>query len=710
MFNRRVLSVIFLLCLTLGQLWWSWRMPAGKVLPAEGPQVLSTNRLTMPLSGVWDSFSSLRQAWTSENDQSFGQGRSNWWQPKEQVFLPSSTRFEVAARRFRIPGEWSARTMLLVMSGVEGHANIYLNGVDSLHQIGEFDGAGGVDTLEIPAAAFRYGSDNILLIQLTAGAQQRLSIFAASWPKFGVLTGDIYLEGVVQATLTSPQINVIWRNDSADLLLQTQLVHHGFSDPGPWTVTAVLSDGSAGIAEQTITVNPDESPVQSLNFKLNVPAVHRWSLRDPYLYKLYLKAENTKGDQDDLSVGLGLRTLDFTGSNWKLNGEVIPVKGIALSPEQQFSLRQAGKIESWLTEQQRQGINLVYFVGSFPDNLWLQAADRIGIGMWAELPVAFVPEFRLPKPVVFKELIDHGNLHPSLWAWTVGKEIDPVVSAGTEAYLKGIQSLVQPNPAFVMQLKTSSLGTFPRAQTIMVQEGNIETSWGRISTEDQEKSAAQWPLENKAALSWAFLAVIVIWFNFRAQSWRYKEIGTQKPKRRLRKAWFWHGIAVLARAGTWAGIITSILFQAPTGLGRWFPHLWPGLEVLQVQSPWLIWAGLGLALVLLRLLQVGVVAPHLPESPHPLGLVYWLERRYRWIALVAVLWPLIPYGIPLYILPAAYVGLTLLFLPLRIHDVHRVGGRYAPFLLVPGILGLAAVGWGVYHWPDWLFLWHYVRQ
>jgi len=64
--------------------------------------------------------------------------------------LPSSERFNVVAKRFQIPGEWSSRTMLVTLNGVQGHADVYLNGIEQGQKVGEFEGSGGADVLEIP--------------------------------------------------------------------------------------------------------------------------------------------------------------------------------------------------------------------------------------------------------------------------------------------------------------------------------------------------------------------------------------------------------------------------------------------------------------------------------------------------------------------------------------------------------------------------------
>jgi hypothetical protein len=126
------------------------------------------------------------------------------------------------------------------------------------------------------------------------------------------------------------------------------------------------------------------------------------------------------------------------------------------------------------------------------------------------------------------------------------------------------------------------------------------------------------------------------------------------------------------------------------------------------EVPLLIWLTLALFLVFLRLLQIGVAASHLPEEPATLRLALWLERRFRWIWIPALLWAAQPWGVPSYLPLAVYIGFTLLYFPIRARDVHKVKGRYRPIMLLPGIFFFICLGLVAWRWSDWYYLWHLV--
>jgi len=708
MFNRRLMIFIALLALILGTLWWSWKSPIGESLQTT-QSTLSAARYPQDLNGSWNQFSSLRQAWTTESQPPTGNQIQSLLAVGPPVTLPSSQRISVVTKRFRIPGEWSSRTMQITFNGVQGHANVYLNGIASSQKIGEFEGSGGADGFEIPAKAFRYGEDNILVVELAGSAAQSNIILGSSWPKSGKITGNIRLEAAVETTLVPPQVDVSWIDSTAQITVKTSIQHHGFSHEGPWTISGVLSDGSAGVAEQSVTVNAQEgSDNRPVTLTFTVPDAKRWTTQVPFLYQMYLTVTNSKGDLDDLALPLGLRSIALTSGKWVLNDQVIPIKGEALTPQEESRIRHAGQAESWLKSEQQKGINLVYFIGQIPDEFWLQAADRRGMGVWAELPVEFSPSSQLPQPNSFTKVIAGKMLHPSLWAWTVGKGLDADPLAQT--YLRKVAIAVQPDLAFAIKTTPAVFSGLSPEQSLYVQGNKLQATWGEVTTESLPTSGAQWAQERYVAGTWALLMIFLVLMNIRSVTWRYKEISERKPKRRLRSAWFWNGLFALTRQGLLGGLVTSGIFHISIHSDPWLSHLWPGLELIQAQSPWLIWAMLSVLFMLIRLLQVGVAAPHLPDNPHSVALAYWLERRYHFAVFISIAWALQPWGVPFYVPMLGYILLTFLFVPIRVRDIRRIGGNYRAFLWAPGIIAGAMLIWVSFHYGDLVYLWHMVMS
>ena len=709
MFNRRLLLLIIALGFALGLLIWNWKIPPEIPLKAaSGP--VSTGRWEMDLTGQWEMYTSLRQAWITETEKGTGVASTHRLTGGTTGYLPSSEEFHVAAKTFRVPAEWNARSLLLQLHGVKGRLSVYLNGMESINRIGTIESEGGIERLEIPVKALRYGQDNLILFELAAPPSQEQTLFGTRFPVKGQITGSISLQAVMETSLENPQLQVQWEKETAKVQVNFLLSHHGFSEYGPWSVQGVISDSSAEVAQATLQVNPDENPVQSVSMEFDIPNGRKWSPGDPYHYQLYLTVTNAKGGKDDLAFPIALSSLHFEAGEFLENGKALPIKGQAILPDEEYRVREAGEINTWLKECKDKGYNLLYFVGTFPDELWFQEADKIGIGIWAELPgSAMVPGKRLTQPRVWENLIRAGSLHPSLWAYTAGKglEVNPRVELQT--YEKEVQSLTHPIPSFSVRL-TDPLAFQPEYSPTYT-EGKIQGAWGEVDLPEGTlgEPIGKWPKERWASGLWAFFVMIVAWANLAAVNWRYKELNTKKPKRALRMAWFWQGSALICREITLAGVLTSLLFNVKVPWAPWLPNQWPLWEAFRLQSPWLVWLILGLLFTLGRLLQVGVVAPHMPGSPTTMGLALWLERRYLWNWIVALLWALLPWGIPHYIPILVYISLSILFLPLKIRDVRRVGGRYSSFFLVPGFVLTTVCMMSLFRWEDGLYLWRLIQ-
>ncbi|MDR3288259.1 MAG: glycosyl hydrolase [Peptococcaceae bacterium] len=700
MLNRRVfvLIVVFILC--VGFLGWTWQEPE-KLPLSSAETVVSDNRWILDLSGDWQQFFSLRQAWAAEERRLEEKQSRISFLNGSPVFLPSNAAISLVSRSFNVPGEWSARTSMLEFSGLRGRVRMYLNGIGGENLLAEFEGSGALDQVEILSAMLRYGTENILIIQLQTPTSRRLAVGGGiPWPDQGRLSGRIALVGVRQPMIAAPTLSFDWQEDQAEVLIQSHLLHYGNREFGPWEVTAEIMDETTMIAQADQILQADGNLVQTVNIRLPVPQARLWNPQDPYRYQLRLKVVNALGDQDDIVFSFGLRRLEKAQDQWLLNGEGIKIQGAALSAVQEYRLRAEERVSSWLQEQKEKGINLIYFSDGFPDESWLQAADRLGMGVWAEWPVRMIPGSQLDEVALenFQEQIRTGTRHPCLWAWTVSKALDAQMALSREFEREALAMIPEGQLAYVME------------QAVAFSNEAFTGAWGEILPPAHAAGAVWgnggWFQEKYAAAAWALLSFFIFLKCVFSVSWRYREINESKPKRQLRWAWVWYGTAFLLREGTLAGILTSLIFRAPSDISVWLTDYWPVLTMLQRQNPWLLWLTLAVLLALLRLLQIGSAAAALPGAPRAMGLVYWMERRYFWAFIVAILWAVSFWQMPFYVAFAAYLALTILFLPVRIRDVRRAGGSYLPFLVLPGALTAALLVWLISRWPDLVFIFH----
>lgn len=365
MFKRRIILLISVFIFALGFLVWYWSEAPGLSLEA-GTGSVSAQRLTLDLQGSWNSYPTLRQAYVTETQHVNQENKKNFPLISGKALnLPSAQRFHVAVKHFQILPEWSARNVLLQLNGVNGEGAIYLNGMDSAHQIGKFANDGGAEELYLPANALRYGEDNILLIETSAPPAQGNTLFGFDWPAKGQITGSMQLVATMETSLSVHQVSVQWNNEDAVVSVQTRLNHHSVSEYGPWDIQGILSDGSAAVATTATQVKLEESPVQDVTLTFNIPKARKWTTKDPFSYQLYLTALNPKGDKDDLSIPLGLSSVSLQEKTFLQNGQSLTIKGLTLSPEQEAQVRHTGQVQEWLINKKMKGIILSILLDLF---------------------------------------------------------------------------------------------------------------------------------------------------------------------------------------------------------------------------------------------------------------------------------------------------------------------------------------------------------
>ncbi len=151
----------------------------------------------------------------------------------------------------------------------------------------------------------------------------------------------------------------------------------------------------------------------------------RWSPDDPHLYRV---AVSTGAHR--IEDAIGFRTVATRGSDILLNGEPIYLRGISIHDEtldgggRAHSLEHA---EQTLTLAKELGCNFVRLAHyPHPDHM-ARLADRLGLLVWAELPVYWAVTFEREDTLqlaknMFSELIERDRNRASIILWSLGNE------------------------------------------------------------------------------------------------------------------------------------------------------------------------------------------------------------------------------------------------------------------------------------------------
>ena len=151
----------------------------------------------------------------------------------------------------------------------------------------------------------------------------------------------------------------------------------------------------------------------------------RWSPRSPRLYDV---AVSTGAHRIEDAVGF--RTIATSGADILLNGEPIYLRGISIHDE---TLDGGGRAHSALHAEQTLGLakelgcNFVRLAHYPHPDAMARVADRLGLLVWAELPVYWAVDFESEQTLelgrrMFSELIARDRNRASVVLWSLGNE------------------------------------------------------------------------------------------------------------------------------------------------------------------------------------------------------------------------------------------------------------------------------------------------
>lgn len=714
MFNRFWIVIFSGLLISFIGLVLNWQDVSGIALYSNTP-VTKAHRISQDLGGKWDGYSSLRKAWAQESRRLQEDQNSvvSGLIQVDSIVLPSDQAFKVAVKRFKVTGKWGFKTAQLLIEGAYGKARVFLNGIDEVNYLGEFEGAGGSYAIDVSPTRFDYSEDNTLYIELTSGKIERSKLLGWLQPEQGRITGAIRLEAVSETTLDATKTVIAYDTASKNLNVNIALKHHQTLEHGPWAIRGVLKDGDQKVAECLLPLTANGSYEQTVKLSFDLADPKYWSLDAPNLYQLDLTLTNSKGDFDSIQMPVGLKKSRNTTEKWIVNEKEIVARGEILTPAQGYLLRNQQGFDDYLKSLKAKGADVVYCMGFFPDEGWLYSADRIGVGVWLETPFNLLAKGKIPSGPEFEELILISKRHPSVLAWTAAKGLEPSLEA--ENFIKDFSAGIPDAPVYHVQL-------FPHpenwtgSENILLGKQGLNGSWGEVFYNQELvpdgniiQSEENQRLEKIAAIAWLVWLIVVGIQNFRAPDWNFRELFNQNPKRAVRRAFFWRYLSLFSRMATLGAILTSLLFRISPQQLPWLSYDFSWLEALRNQPPLLLWAFIITALMFIRLFQVGLASSAFRQNPGAQGLCCWLERRYSWTIIIGAAWVASVYGVFWYLPLAVYVAFSILFFPLRVKDVWKAGGKYYTFMTIPLTLGgimAVALYWNI---GDFLYLFELVR-
>jgi hypothetical protein len=170
----------------------------------------------------------------------------------------------------------------------------------------------------------------------------------------------------------------------------------------------------------------------------------RWSPQDPALYQIEFTMRRGSRTVDRLEETFAFRSIETRHGRLFLNGEPLYLRG-ALDqdyyPDTICTPPSIAFIESEFRRAKELGFNCLRCHIKVPDPRYYEAADRVGLLVWTELPnvVLSTKRSRARQEELLKGIVDRDRNHPSIICWTIINEnwgLDLVNDEDDRAWLK----------------------------------------------------------------------------------------------------------------------------------------------------------------------------------------------------------------------------------------------------------------------------------
>lgn len=331
-------------------------------------------------------------------------------------------------RTFTVPEDARGKRISVLFDGVYMDSDVWLNGEHLGRQ------PYGYTSFQYDLTPRMKPGNNVLAVRVHV--QQPCS----RWYSGAGIYRHVWL------TITDPVHVALWGtyvttpevlDAAAQVRVRTRVQNDGASGANATLTTAVVDAGGKKIAEHQAAEQIAAKGTHEFDQTLKVATPRRWSVHDPYLYRVV--SEVRVGDRlvDRYETPFGIRTIEFTADNgFLLNGRRLQIQGVCNHHDLGClgSAVHRRAIERQLEILKAMGCNAIRTSHNPPAPELLDLCDRMGLVVMDE---AF-DEWIIPKSGIrygygrfFEEwserdlvsLIRRDRNHPCVILWSIGNEI-----------------------------------------------------------------------------------------------------------------------------------------------------------------------------------------------------------------------------------------------------------------------------------------------
>lgn len=414
---------------------------------------------SVSLSGPWRFLSDINSAGVDERwfDPDFPD--SDWIEvevPHTWNVMPDYADYEGVAwyrQTFMLAEDLTDYHVQLHFDSVYYKAQVWLNGI----YLGEH--AGGYTPFEFDVSSL-IDNENVLAVRVdNIRLPTRIPDDTFDWWHYGgivrqvslKLSSRVFIER--QIVTAVPQITGWDEADLATVSTSVQILNTSSDDFEGIVIADILEDQSGESAlnetvSQRVSIPPGGRVDVELRAEIQDPRL--WHFDHPNLYRwssvLQLSEDERLHVKEDI---FGVRLVELEDAQFILNGEPVRLVGMtrhADSPE--YGLAEPAVFMTADFDDMKR-LNMVFSrpVHYPQDESVLDYCDRNGILLIPEIPAWQIQESHLSNVSTItaakqqlREMILTSINHPSIWAWSVGNEIDSNTPAGRD-YVRELAAL-----------------------------------------------------------------------------------------------------------------------------------------------------------------------------------------------------------------------------------------------------------------------------
>jgi beta-galactosidase len=354
-------------------------------------------------------------------------------------------------RTFTAPTEYNGYPVRVRFEAAYEDTKVWVNGT----YIGAH--SGGYAPFEFDVTSLlNYGSTNTVAVMVdnTYGV--------GAWWKWGGLNRDVNL-------IANNTSRIEWQKVTAtpDLVAGTAAVNikvkvlNNSGSSKTVTVESKIYDKASGAVvwsstddsalRTSVSVPASSNLVADLNTTLPAAKVKLWHFDFPNLYKMETWISEASTLKHKISNNFGIRKIEISGTQFKLNGELVRLVGFNRVPDDRVN----GNTEpNYLVKRdidlmKIMGANCARIFHAPQDPDLLDYCDEKGILLICEIPVwgsgdSHVVKDNAEAKQWLKEMIERDYNHPSIFAWSPANEIAGTSTNGIE-YVKSMHDYIRAN-------------------------------------------------------------------------------------------------------------------------------------------------------------------------------------------------------------------------------------------------------------------------